>query len=316
MNDRDAPHSKDASPPDAKRAPAEAGLLRATILGCGSSGGVPRLGGDDDAGDWGVCDPANPKNRRRRCALLVERVGPAGVTRVLVDAGPDLREQLLGAQVATLDAVLLTHDHADHVHGLDDLRQVVFRMGKRLPVFMDATTRAVVERRFDYAFETPPGSPYPPILERNDISEAQIEGTDAPISIAGAGGVVTARPFPVQHGGMRALGFRFGGPPGGIAYLPDVSAMTAAGWNAVDGLDVWILDALRYRPHPTHVNLETALEWIAQAQPRRAVITNMHYDLDYATVASETPETVAPAYDGMVLETALSNAPPESPSGS
>ncbi|MEL6316746.1 MAG: MBL fold metallo-hydrolase [Pseudomonadota bacterium] len=286
-------------------------LLRATILGCGSSGGVPRLGGADAGGNWGACDPSEPKNRRLRCALLVERVGPEGVTSVLVDAGPDLREQLLAARVARLDAVLLTHDHADHVHGVDDLRQIVFLTRERVPVHMDAPTWAVMAARFGYAFETPDGSLYPPILKRREISEAQIEGAAAPIVIDGPGGAIAARPFPVEHGpSTRALGFRFesaragGAPPAALAYLPDVSALTQPARAALGGLDLWILDALRYTPHPTHANLETALAWISEHRPKRAILTNMHYDLDYATVAAETPADVEPAFDGMRAELA------------
>ncbi len=291
--------------------PASAGgRLRFTILGCGSSGGVPRLGGPDGAGHWGACDPRNPKNRRRRCALLVERFGPEGdgVTRVLIDAGPDLREQLLSARVSTLVGVLITHDHADHTHGLDDLRLVYFHTRERLKIWSDARTGAILEKRFDYAFRTPDGSIYPPILDLREITEAMI-ADGGPVVVTGAGGPITARPFPVEHGRIRSLGFRIGG----LAYLPDVSAMTPAAWAQVRDLDVWVLDALRYEPHSTHANLETALTWIAEARPRRAVLTNMHVDLDYDRLEAETPPEVTPAYDGFALELPDPPSPSDSP---
>jgi phosphoribosyl 1,2-cyclic phosphate phosphodiesterase len=262
--------------------------LRFTILGCGSSGGVPRLGGH-----WGACDPANPKNHRRRCSLLVERDGPSGTTRVLIDTSPDLRAQLLDAGIGTLDAVVYTHAHADHVHGIDDLRMVVFNLRRRLPVWADAPTRAALLERFTYAFVQAEGSTYPPILEMNLI--------EGPLRVEGAGGPIDLAPFRVGHGAIDALGFRIAG----VAYLPDVAEMTDEAWRAVEGLDLWILDALRRTPHPTHSHLEQSLEWIARAAPRRAVLTNMHIDLDHDTLAAETPEHIVPAHDGMVLRHAL-----------
>ncbi len=262
--------------------------LRFTILGCGSSGGVPRLGGI-----WGDCDPANPRNVRRRCALLVEQETAQGTTRVLIDTGPDMRAQLLDAGVGELDAVLWTHAHADHVHGLDDLRQIVFNMRKRLPVWADGDTQNALLSRFGYAFVQPEGSPYPPILDLHTI--------DGPVTIDGAGGALTLTPFEVNHGSIDALGFRIRD----LAYLPDVASIPETTWPALEGLDCWILDALRRTPHPTHAHLDLALEWIARAAPRRAILTNMHIDLDYATVEAETPKTVTPAYDGLVVRYAL-----------
>jgi phosphoribosyl 1,2-cyclic phosphate phosphodiesterase len=259
--------------------------LRVTILGCGSSGGVPRLGGR-----WGACDPTNPRNRRRRCAILVERIEGDAATRVLVDAGPDMRAQLLDAEVGLLDGVLFTHEHADHVHGIDDLRQIVFNRRERLPVWADPRTAAILRDRFAYVFEQPPGSLYPPILDLRELHGA--------VTVDGPGGPVTALPFEVPHGpAARALGFRIGP----VAYLPDVSDMTDAAWEAVGGVPCWIVDALRYEPHATHAHLAKTLEWIERAAPDRAVITNMHVDLDHDRVAAETPDHVDPAYDGMVL---------------
>ena len=259
--------------------------LRATILGCGSSGGVPRLGGE-----WGECDPENPKNRRRRCSLLLERIGPGGTTRVLIDTSPDMREQLLDAGIGTLDAVVYTHSHADHVHGIDDLRMIVFNMRRRLPVWADGPTQEALLARFGYAFVQPAGSPYPPILDLYTI--------DGPFRVDGAGGAIGLSPFRVNHGSMDSLGFRIGG----LAYLPDVLRIPEEAWAHLEGLECWIVDALRRRPHPTHAHLEMTLDWIDRARPRRAVLTNMHVDLDYETLAAETPEHIIPAHDGLSLE--------------
>lgn len=259
--------------------------LRFTILGCGSSGGVPRLGGL-----WGECDPANPKNRRTRCSMLVERTAGEGTTRVLIDTSPDMREQLLTAGVGELDAVVYTHAHADHVHGIDDIRQVVFNTRRRMPVWADGATQDALISRFGYAFVQPAGSSYPPICDMHTIA--------GPFSIEGAGGAVTLTPFRVEHGAIDALGFRIGD----LAYLPDVSDMDAEAWAAVEGLDCWVLDALRRKPHPTHIHLDRALEWIARARPRRAVLTNMHIDLDHAAVTAETPDHVEVAFDGMTID--------------
>ncbi|HHL21937.1 MAG TPA: MBL fold metallo-hydrolase [Aliiroseovarius sp.] len=262
--------------------------LSLTILGCGSSGGVPRLS-DAPGGNWGECDPTNPKNRRRRCSALVRQAGPGGETRVLIDTSPDFRDQMLMAGVGRLDAVIYTHAHADHLHGLDDLRQIVFNMGTRLPVWADAPTREALISRFGYAFVQPEGSSYPPILDLHAI--------EGDVTIDGAGGPVTLTPFEVTHGRMNALGFRLGG----IAYLPDVSDMPDEAWAALAGLDTFVLDALRRKPHPTHVHLDRAVEWIIRSGARRGVLTNMHIDLDYATVAAETPDHITPAFDGMVI---------------
>lgn len=264
------------------------GTLRVTVLGCGSSGGVPRIGPDGPL--WGACDPANPRNRRRRCALLVRRIGPGGATNVLIDAGPDIRAQLLDARTGRLDAVVLSHDHADHVHGLDDLRMVAFNRKSRVPCWMDAATGATMTRRFGYLFETPPGSTYPPILDRHLIA-----GT---VRIDGPGGELALEPFEVAHGPTTALGFRVGP----VVYTPDISAMNDAAWAVLDGAQCWILDALRYQPHPTHVEVATALAWIERAALPHAYLTNMHFDVDYATIEAETPAHVHPAHDGLVLE--------------
>ncbi|MFP1644030.1 MBL fold metallo-hydrolase [Pontitalea aquivivens] len=259
--------------------------FRFTILGCGSSGGVPRIGGH-----WGACDPANPRNRRTRCSMLVERIGPEGATRALIDTSPDMREQLLRAGVGSLDAVVYTHSHADHMHGLDDLRQITFNTRRRLPVWADSDTQEALLSRFGYAFVQPPDSNYPPICDLRAIH--------GPFQIEGAGGPIPFQPFRVEHGNIDALGFRIGG----LAYLPDVSAIPDAAWGHLGGLECWVLDALRRTPHPTHAHLALALDWIARARPATAVLTNMHVDLDHDEVMAETPDHIRPAHDGMVLD--------------
>ncbi len=263
--------------------------LRVTILGCGSSAGVPRVGVG-----WGACDPNNPRNRRRRCSILVERFGPGGVTRVLVDTGPDLRDQLLGCDVRHLDAVLITHDHADHTHGIDDLRPLVIAMRRRMPVYMDAVTSEVMMARFGYCFRQPPGSDYPPILDERRIEAG------ADVTVEGAGGPVTGRPFRMIHGGTEALGFRFGG----LAYAPDVSRMPEESLAELQDLDVLVIDALRYTPHPSHFSVSEALALIEAVRPQRAILTNLHTDLDYETLRREVPAGVEPAFDGLQIELA------------
>ncbi len=258
--------------------------LRFTILGCGSSGGVPRLGGH-----WGECDPENPKNTRRRCSLLIERISDAGITRVLIDTSPDLRAQLLGTGIGELDAVLYTHNHADHVHGIDDLRMVVFNMKKRLPVWADGDTQNALYSRFGYAFIQPEGSPYPAILEMFTIK--------GDVVIDGAGGAIKLRPLKVNHGSIDALAFKVQG----LVYMPDVADIPKDVWPELAGLDYWILDALRRTPHPTHTHLERSLEWLARAAPRKGILTNMHIDLDYQIVREETPDFITPAFDGMTI---------------
>jgi phosphoribosyl 1,2-cyclic phosphate phosphodiesterase len=270
--------------------------LEATILGCGSSAGVPRLGGPDDAGDWGACDPGNPKNRRKRCSLLVRRKSAAGETRVLVDTSPDLHAQLLAARVARLDGVLITHDHADQLHGIDDLRPIAYLMRKRLDFYSDAATLDRVRTRFGYCFEAPPNSGYPPILTARVLSEPF-----RPMEIEGPGGPIPIAVFEQVHGNIPSLGFRFGP----IGYSSDVNHLSDEALSLLEGVDIWIVDALRYTPHPSHANVETALGWIARVKPRRAVLTNLHIDLDYETLKRELPAGVEPAYDGLTVQTEI-----------
>ncbi|HTS40508.1 MAG TPA: MBL fold metallo-hydrolase [Xanthobacteraceae bacterium] len=258
-----------------------------TILGCGSSGGVPR-----PALGWGACDPKNPKNRRRRTALLIERRAAAGhVTRVLVDTSPDLREQLLDANVPWLDGVLYTHAHADHCHGIDDLRALVLHKRRRIDIYCDAMTSELLRTRFGYCFATPPGSEYPPIVTEHRISAGH------PVTINGEGGPVAAQPLLQVHGDITSLGFRFGP----LAYSCDISDLPPETVAALAGVEIWILDALRYTPHPSHLSLSQALSWVARVKPKRAILTNLHADLDYNTLRHELPSGVEPAFDGMQI---------------
>ena len=260
--------------------------LQITILGCGSSGGVPRVGGD-----WGACDPSNPKNRRRRCSILVERIDGDQRTVVLVDTSPDLREQLLATGTTRLDGILITHAHADHVHGIDDVRPLVIKMKRRIPAFMDEPTDAIVRDRFDYIFETPPGSQYPPLLDAHPLVPGKT------CTVTGPGGAIEALPFRLEHGDMDALGFRFGD----VAYTPDLNAIPDESLDALRGLDIWIIDALRYTPHPSHLTVAEALGLIRELKPKRAILTNLHTDLDYERLKAEVPPGVDLAFDGMKI---------------
>lgn len=257
-----------------------------TILGCGSSGGVPRVGIQ-----WGACDPANLYNRRRRCSILVTQETAEGKTRLLVDTSPDLRDQMLDASVERLDGVLYTHEHADHTHGIDELRGFYLLQRERVPVWADEQTGALLMSRFSYCFYTALGSDYPPVLTLNRLVPQES------VSVAGKGGAIAARPFRLHHGSINALGFRFGD----AAYTPDLNGIPDESLAALSNLDVWIIDALRRTPHPSHFSLPETLAWIARMKPRRAVITNMHIDLDYETLKRELPANAEPAYDGMIL---------------
>jgi phosphoribosyl 1,2-cyclic phosphate phosphodiesterase len=255
-----------------------------TLLGCGSSGGVPRV-----AQGWGACDPGNPRNNRRRCSALLEKSGADGRTLVLVDTTPDLRWQLIDAGVDHLDGVLMTHPHADHTHGIDDLRPLALAMRKRIEIHMDAATSAHVRAKFSYIFESPLGSSYPPIARERRLAAG------APCIVAGAGGAIEATPFDLEHGEISALGFRIGA----LAYTPDLNDIPDASLPFLEGLDVWIVDALRYTPHPSHFSVDEALSWIERMRPRRAILTNLHTDLDFESLRHRLPENVEPAHDGM-----------------
>ena len=253
-----------------------------TILGCGSSGGVPRLGGN-----WGDCDPKNIKNQRSRCSLLVELKDHKGVTTVLIDTSPDMRSQLLKADVGRLDGVIYTHEHADHVHGIDDLRMIFFNMRKRLNVWANSKTQDALIQKFGYTFIQAEGSPYPPILEMSTIK--------GEFSITGPGGEIIFNPFEVQHGTITSLGLRIND----VAYIPDISEMNEVAWSEISKTNIWILDALRRTPHQSHTHLSQSLEWIKKSGVGKGILTNMHVDMDYETLKNELPTNVEPAYDGM-----------------
>lgn len=264
-------------------------VRRFTILGCSSSPGVPRI-----TGEWGDCDPDNPKNRRTRAALLVEQISDdGGKTTVVIDTGPDFREQMIRSEIDWIDAVVYTHAHADHVHGMDDIRGYFHRARKPIPIYADATTMERLEDGFGYCLKTPPGSEYPPIVSAN-----LIETPDTEFTIAGAGGKITFMPLLQQHGSIHSLGFRIGN----FAYCSDVSAFPDETADKLQNLDVLVIDALQYRPHPSHFSVDEALDWIERLKPERAVLTHMHIPLDYDRVMAETPDHVEPAFDQMKFE--------------
>jgi phosphoribosyl 1,2-cyclic phosphate phosphodiesterase len=256
--------------------------MKVTILGCGGSGGVPLADGTP-GGNWGACDPSNPRNRRSRVSILVE----SGETTILVDASPDLRAQLLDARVSRLDALLLTHAHADHCHGLDELRGIMRTGGGPIDAYMDAQTHKILTLRFAYAFASSydPSSLYGPVFQ-----DRIVEG---PIDI----GAIRAMPFVQGHGPETTLGFRFGP----VAYSTDAVTLDDAAFDTLKGVDVWIVDCLRDAPHPTHSHLEQTLEWIARVKPTRAILTHMNHQIDYDDLASRCPAGVEPGHDGMVI---------------
>lgn len=262
--------------------------LALTILGCGSSAGVPRVGG---AG-WGACDSRNSKNRRRRCSLLVERAAADGAkTVVVIDTSPDLREQFLDADVRRLDAILMTHAHADHTHGIDDIRPIVQNMGRQVDIYMDKPTSCVVRPSFAYIFETPPGSLYEPLVRERRLQPHETCGIEGP------GGPIEAVPFRLTHGEIDALGFRIGA----MAYTPDLNGVPdeSAAW--LENLDLWIVDALRFTPHSSHFCVEETFAQVARFAPRQAMLTNLSNELDYQRLLDIAPKGIAVAYDGMRL---------------
>ena len=253
--------------------------MKVRILGCGTSSGVPRIGND-----WGACDPGEPRNRRRRVSILVEHQG----TRILVDTGPDLREQLLDAHVSDVDAVIWTHDHADHCHGIDDLRQIYHRRGSPVPGYARNETLATLRDRFGYIFDGKGG--YPPVAELLLLSDS--------LRIGGLGLRIVDQP----HGAITSAGIRFDAGGKSIVYSTDINALTEEMSTLFQGADLWIVDALRRRPHPSHPHLSQALGWIEAVAPQRAVLTHMDQSMDYRGLLAELPKGVEPGYDGMEIE--------------
>ena len=255
--------------------------MRVTILGCGGSNGVPTIGNR-----WGACDPANPRNRRRRPSVLVEEGG----TTILIDTTPDLREQLIDARVERLDAVLYSHDHADHSHGIDDLREINRLMLEPVQVYGLKQTLDELKKRFGYCFQPlkPDDIFYRPVLDSHEIT-----GTES-FNIYN----IPVTPFLQDHGYMPTVGYRFGG----FAYSTDVLRLDEAAFAALDGITDWVVDCVRLEPHPVHSHLKNTLEWIARVKPRRAWLTHMNNTLDYDTLATMLPEGVWPAHDGLVID--------------
>jgi phosphoribosyl 1,2-cyclic phosphate phosphodiesterase len=253
--------------------------MKVTVLGCGPSTGVPAIGPD-----WGDCDPSDPRNRRRRASLLIECRGKT----ILIDTSPDLRAQLLDADVAHIDAVIMTHAHADHLHGIDDLRAVNRVMRRAIPLYTDAASLNEVEQRFGYVFDPPPpdGFFYKPTLVPHTI--------DGPFDAAG----LQVTPFAQDHGYGTTLGLRIGA----LGYSTDVTELDDAAFTALAGIELWIVDCLRYEPHPTHSHLAKTLAWIERVRPRRAVLTHLDRQLDYRTLAAQLPSGVEPGRDGLVIE--------------
>ena len=249
--------------------------MKVTILGCGTSTGVPKIGGK-----WGVCDPANPKNRRRRSSIFIEEMD----TRILIDSTPDLREQCLDANISHIDGVLYTHDHADHTHGIDDLRAISQIMKKKVDAYGDAKTLAVLKRRFEYIFESKQG--YPAILEAHEFASTAFDVRD-----------MTIQPFDLIHGNIFSKGFRLNK----MAYCTDFNAIPEESEGWLYDLDLWIVDALRPEPHPTHSHLDQTLGLIEKYKPKRAILTHMTWDMDYESLKKMLPNHIEPAYDGMVI---------------
>jgi phosphoribosyl 1,2-cyclic phosphate phosphodiesterase len=261
-------------------------VLRVTILGCGGSGGVPLLGGENEGGEWGACDPAEPRNRRSRTSALVE--GPSG-GRLLIDAGPDLRRQLLAARAARLDAVLFTHGHADHILGIDDLRQINRVTGRALEAIATRTTLQKLDDRFDYAFigATPPFFFRPALEPRRVEYRERFQIAEMPVEV-----------FRQDHGVMDSLGVRIGG----FAYSTDVVALPEESLASLEGLDTWVVGCFQRGPHKVHASLGQVVEWVERLRPRRTVLTHMGSSMDYRSLLRELPAGIEPGFDGMVLE--------------
>lgn len=257
------------------------------MLGCGGSAGVPQIGGADGRGDWGACDPAEPRNRRTRSSIVI--AGPGG--RLLVDASPDMRQQLLACGVASVDAVLFTHAHADHVLGIDDIRILNRVVGRPLDAYATGRTLAELDRRFDYAFK-PWQKPhfFRPVLVPHAVQFGDV------VEVAG----MHVRVFEQDHGFLPSLGLRVGG----FGYSTDVVTLNEAALAFLEGVDTWVVDCFQRQAHTTHANLDQVIAWSERVKPRRVVLTHMGYDVDWGWLQKRLPPGFEPGYDGLVLDVA------------
>lgn len=259
--------------------------MKVTILGCGGSAGVPQLGGADGHGDWGACDPAEPRNRRTRSSIVIENAGE----RLLVDTSPDMRAQLLACGVPKVDAILFTHAHADHVLGIDDVRILNRLIGRPLDAWMTARTHAELLQRFDYAFKPWTGGHFfRPVLTARELLFGD--------TIEAAG--LEVRTFEQDHGYLPTMGLRIGP----FGYSTDVATLAEPALAVLAGVDTWVVDCFQRRAHRTHANLDQVLAWRERIRPRRTVLTHMGWDVDWAWLKARAPEGVEPAYDGLSFE--------------
>ncbi len=259
--------------------------LRVIVLGCGGSAGVPMLGGADGRGDWGACDPAEPRNRRSRASIVLEA---ADGHRVLVDTGPDLKQQLLANGIGRIDSILYTHAHADHVAGLDDVRTLNRILDEPIAVYGTGTVLAELAHRFAYAFRpwSPPGF-YRPVLVPHEVAAGdRLEIDGLPLAL-----------FEQRHGRGTTLGIRIGS----FSYSTDVVALDDAALAAIAGSEVWLVDCFQRQPHPAHADLSLVAGWARRLGIRRTVLTHMGTDMDWDWMRRNLPDGLEPAFDGMVL---------------
>jgi phosphoribosyl 1,2-cyclic phosphate phosphodiesterase len=255
--------------------------MKIRILGCGSSAGVPRIGNE-----WGACNPQNPKNNRTRCSILVQHKG----ANILIDTSPDLRQQVLLAGIHSVNAVLYTHAHADQCHGIDDLRMFTYLMNEQVSLYADKSTADKLERSFSYIFKQKPNSVYPAI--------ATMTVFEKPFTIKSPEGEIFIEPFECHHGRIIAKGFKIDN----FAYSPDVNEISNITLDSLkNNIDCWVVDALRYEPHPTHAHLERSLQWLDYVKVKQGILTNLHIDMDYDFLKAELPSHVQPAFDGMEI---------------
>lgn len=253
--------------------------MKLRIPGCGTSSGVPRIGND-----WGHCDPADPRNRRTRASIVVETES----TRLLVDTSPDMRQQLLDAGLIHIDAILWTHDHADHCHGIDDVRQLFHARGEPVPGYGFPETMKQLKIRFAYVFDGRDG--YPPTVAAHDLPADAMFGD------------IRVRTVAQPHGSIYSAGFRFDHGFKSVGYSTDFHEFTDQMIELFSDMDIWVVDALRERPHPTHTHLSQTLDAIRRARPRRAILTHMDQSMNYRQLCLSLPAHIEPGFDGQEIE--------------